>query len=284
MLLNRIAVSIALLAAAAAAFADTNFPPNLSDKAKAAFLEKYEPASREKAFAITQDGSKFFYITDQKSDELAARMASVGCLKAHTAPCHIWFINGKDVLGDYESARVQSEKAIASLPAELTKKSYANEDADMGVTFPNGLRELMASHGATPATAPSGAKIISTAELVNLYRSDTKLVVLDVLPSQGVKKSTLPGALWVNTLGVGHEKLNTIIELVIPKTLAVVVPDKSVPIVSYCAGWECWFSWNATVRLVAAGYKNVYWYRGGLDSWLAAKLPQVETPIALQML
>jgi rhodanese-related sulfurtransferase len=35
----------------------------------------------------------------------------------------------------------------------------------------------------------------------------------------------------------------------------------------------CWLSRNATVRTVALGYSQVYWYRGGRNAWIAAGLP-----------
>jgi rhodanese-related sulfurtransferase len=37
------------------------------------------------------------------------------------------------------------------------------------------------------------------------------------------------------------------------------------------------------MRLAAMGYTQVYWYRGGMESWKAARLPVVETPITAQL-
>jgi len=33
---------------------------------------------------------------------------------------------------------------------------------------------------------------------------------------------------------------------------------------------------NLAVRLVALGYKNVFWYRGGREAWEVAGLPEEE--------
>jgi rhodanese-related sulfurtransferase len=33
------------------------------------------------------------------------------------------------------------------------------------------------------------------------------------------------------------------------------------------------------LRLVALGYKHVYWYRGGLEAWRAAGLPEAELDV-----
>ena len=45
------------------------------------------------------------------------------------------------------------------------------------------------------------------------------------------------------------------------------------PLVFYCAGPECWMSYNAAVRAIRLGYRNVVWYRGGLEAWQRAGLP-----------
>lgn len=44
------------------------------------------------------------------------------------------------------------------------------------------------------------------------------------------------------------------------------------PIVVYCSDPMCWMSYNAALRAIAAGYRNVYWYRGGLRAWQMAGL------------
>jgi rhodanese-related sulfurtransferase len=61
--------------------------------------------------------------------------------------------------------------------------------------------------------------------------------------------------------------------------------DKNQPIVFYCLGEKCVYSWRAAEDAVNLGYLNVYAFRGGLPAWVAAgyptasteKLPEVET-------
>jgi PQQ-dependent catabolism-associated CXXCW motif protein len=45
------------------------------------------------------------------------------------------------------------------------------------------------------------------------------------------------------------------------------------PLVFFCAGVQCWESYNAALRALRMGYREVYWYRGGVDAWRAAGLP-----------
>ena len=49
--------------------------------------------------------------------------------------------------------------------------------------------------------------------------------------------------------------------------------DKSHTVVFFCLGSKCWLSYNASLRAIHAEFTNVYWYRGGLDSWKRAGLP-----------
>ena len=41
----------------------------------------------------------------------------------------------------------------------------------------------------------------------------------------------------------------------------------------FCLSYECWLSYNTSLRASLMGYKNVHWYRGGVQSWKAAGLP-----------
>ena len=55
--------------------------------------------------------------------------------------------------------------------------------------------------------------------------------------------------------------------------------DKNRPVVFLCLGPECWESYNACLHALEAGYKEVMWYRGGRQAWVAARLdgPTPET-------
>jgi adenylate cyclase len=50
--------------------------------------------------------------------------------------------------------------------------------------------------------------------------------------------------------------------------------DHNVPVVT--VGWnaERYQGRNLALRLVALGYPNVYWYRGGREAWDVAGLPE----------
>ncbi len=283
--MNRMALLLAVTMAAVSlpSMAETNFPPKLSDRGRKAYAEKYEPASQYKAFAITRDGRKFSWVHSLPSSERAARTASLRCLATHGVPCVVWMVNNEETLSLYDKAAGESEKAVALLPAELQKKAFGGEDNDLKVSPPSTLRDGAVIHSATPLEAPTGTRIIATSDLVGLYRTQPGLVVLDSLHDSAVKKQTLPKAAWLHGAGWSQSEQNGAIDANLAKAMAVLAPGKDTPVVSYCLSWECWLSWNAAMRLAAMGYTQVYWYRGGMESWKAARLPVIETPITAQL-
>lgn len=49
--------------------------------------------------------------------------------------------------------------------------------------------------------------------------------------------------------------------------------DKNAAIIFACNGGECWKSYKASKVALGAGYKSVYWFRGGLPEWREKKMP-----------
>ena len=49
--------------------------------------------------------------------------------------------------------------------------------------------------------------------------------------------------------------------------------DKNAPMVLFCNSGECWKSYKASVVAHDAGYKQIYWLRGGVPEWVAKGLP-----------
>jgi adenylate cyclase len=57
--------------------------------------------------------------------------------------------------------------------------------------------------------------------------------------------------------------------------------DLSRPIVTFATNINRWQSRNLALRLIVLGYKEVYWYRGGWESWNAHDLPLA--PLVMQL-
>jgi rhodanese-related sulfurtransferase len=55
--------------------------------------------------------------------------------------------------------------------------------------------------------------------------------------------------------------------------LAKLPADKGAAVIFYCNAGECWKSYKASVVAQRAGYKTLYWMRGGIPEWKAKGLP-----------
>ena len=49
--------------------------------------------------------------------------------------------------------------------------------------------------------------------------------------------------------------------------LAKLPGDKNAEMIFYCNGLDCWKSYKAATIAIKAGYKKIYWLRGGLPEW-----------------
>ena len=128
-------------------------------------------------------------------------------------------------------------------------------------------------HGRTPTTIP-GAQVVKTMELKSMLESAPSPFLIDVL--SGPAHRTLLGALWLHNGGLGD--FDALEEKRYLDTIALIAGhDKSRQLVFFCSSARCWLSYNAASRAVRAGYTNVYWYRGGIEAWRAAKLPMTGT-------
>lgn len=150
---------------------------------------------------------------------------------------------------------------------------YADEDRDWGIVPISTLRQPP-YHAPTPLEIP-GAGVVHTHELDALLKSPRPPVLIDVLSGEG--HETLAGAVWLGGAGRGENFDDPVQADLVPLLKRFSAGDLSRPIVFFCAGSQCWLSYNAALRAVAAGHTSVYWYRGGIDAWEEAQLPMART-------
>ena len=152
-------------------------------------------------------------------------------------------------------------------------RDHADENTDTEMT-PDDV--LHSEYEAPTPTSLPGGRTIGTADLATLLRRRQPLV-LDVSNPWG---SSIPGAIGLWGAGVGGSTLDEYQDRLHSKMMQLTNSDLNLPVVAM--GWnaERFQGRNLALRLVALGYTNVYWYRGGREAWEVAGLP--ETEIALQ--
>ena len=143
-----------------------------------------------------------------------------------------------------------------------------------------------------PLTLSGGTVIKSAHELRKLLRQSGTLIV-DVsnaprrpenlasgAPWLPLPHRAIPGSLWIPGVGLGE--IPVAVDDFYRQTLAAATHEHlSRPLVIYCHR-SCWLSWNAAKRAISYGYRNVYWYRDGIEGWKAAgyKTAVIEPQVA----
>ena len=101
---------------------------------------------------------------------------------------------------------------------------------------------------------------ISRGDLEALIASNHSKTIVEALPREYYDAEHLPGA-----INIPHDEIVT--------RAARLIPDKSAPVVVYCASTECKNSHQAAEILRGLGYRKVYEYSEGKKGWKEAGLP-----------
>lgn len=121
--------------------------------------------------------------------------------------------------------------------------------------------------GPTPMEIPGGLRV-TTDELRSMLKSTPLPILIDV--ASGNEHETLTGAYWLPGAGRGANFIDEVQASLDRFLEKVTEGNRNRALVFFCVNLECWLSYNAALRAVAAGYTAVYWYRGGLSAWRSA--------------
>ena len=103
---------------------------------------------------------------------------------------------------------------------------------------------------------------VTAEEVVELVTEKPDLVIIDAR-----KASDRESAGWIEgSIGLPNYETDE-------SSLAKFVPSKTTPVLFYCNGVKCGRSVESAKKAVSYGYKNVYWFRGGWEEWMAKGMP-----------
>jgi adenylate cyclase len=162
-------------------------------------------------------------------------------------------------------ARVRDGMRLAGV------RDHVDEDADFGVASDQALHTDYVAR--TPTTAP-GARVIRTADL-GQFLQQRKPLVLD---ANGWGKS-IPGAIALSGAGIGGSTSDGYQARLNRKMQELTHGDRGMPVVTMAWNADRFSGRNLALRLVALGYTNVIWYRGGREAWEVAGLPETEVVV-----
>ena len=114
----------------------------------------------------------------------------------------------------------------------------------------------------TPKALP-GATVVDHDAVKALVSNGAVLV--DTRIESEYKDKHIPGALW---LPYGEKSLKDVaFDAKVDNFPGLARLDRAQNIVFQCNGPECWKSYKASRAAIAAGYKHIYWFRGGMPEW-----------------
>ena len=157
---------------------------------------------------------------------------------------------------------VQERLRIAGL------RDHVDEVAEFGVPATNALHEDLV--GYTPTSVP-GALTIRTKEVVDLIERQEPLLIDVCLTTWG---RSIPGAIGLRGSGHATGFTDGLLKRLERTIHNLARGDQWAPIVVFCMNAERFSGYNLVLRLVTMGYRQVYWYRGGLEAWLVDGLPE----------
>jgi ABC-type phosphate/phosphonate transport system substrate-binding protein/rhodanese-related sulfurtransferase len=110
-----------------------------------------------------------------------------------------------------------------------------------------------------------GVKIVSADEVAAMMKRGVPLY--DTRSEEDFREGHIQGAKWLpygekSAKEVGFEAAKDRFEL-------QRIADRNAPVIFACNGAECWKSYKSCVLAVQAGFKDVYWFRGGYPEWVA---------------
>jgi TolB-like protein/class 3 adenylate cyclase/tetratricopeptide (TPR) repeat protein len=144
---------------------------------------------------------------------------------------------------------------------------HMDETLDSGVPSSGEMRDRARINTPTPMGVPGG-HTVTTQDVIALLAKE-KPLILSTTPFT----PTIPGTLLI-TLATGgtldddwQPRLGRLMR-------QLTNGDVNRPVLVFAFNQNRWHSRNLALRLIALGYKNVFWYRGGWEAWEASEQPR----------
>lgn len=125
-----------------------------------------------------------------------------------------------------------------------------------------------------------GALVVDTPAVARRL-TDARTIVVDVLPQEPrpprlapgnvwrpPPHEGIPGAIWLPNVGYGQLPA-PLLAYFTDGLRRISGGDAGRPLLFYCRA-DCWMSWNSARRALSLGYRQVLWYRDGIEAWRQA--------------
>ena len=109
-----------------------------------------------------------------------------------------------------------------------------------------------------------GTTLVSAEQFLELVENKPDLVIIDARIEMDRKQGYIETSISLPNIDTDCS------------SLATHIPAKDHNVLFYCNGVKCGRSAKSAKIALGCGYKNIYWFRGGIEEWKDKKLPLVK--------
>ncbi len=102
----------------------------------------------------------------------------------------------------------------------------------------------------------SGAKIVTAPEVKHMLEVESKThptLLIHTLSQIEFNIQRIPSSINIPVVEI--------------ETTDKLPSDKTTRLIFYCMGYRCLYSGKASLKVAKMGYRNIYWFRGGIPEW-----------------
>jgi len=100
-----------------------------------------------------------------------------------------------------------------------------------------------------------GSTVVDAEKLIELVGIIPSLLLIDARIRMDRKQGYIEGSISLPDIETDCN------------SLAKIISSKAAPVLFYCNGPKCARSGKSVIKANECGYKNVFWFRGGLEEW-----------------
>jgi ABC-type phosphate/phosphonate transport system substrate-binding protein/rhodanese-related sulfurtransferase len=231
---------------------------------KSYFASVREYRFHEAALLALEFGQADIAVADRRlAEEWVARHKGRILLETQTAP-----MTGIAILSTVDKATKERVRAALLKPSARAVDSAGFVAKDVRSMQPTVAKEYdyVSTLGYFTPRVLAGVTIVSADEVAALMKKGA--VLYDTRSEEEYRDKHIKGAKWLPY----KEKSAKEVDFdagVDAFEAARVGASKDAPVIFACNGAECWKSYKSCIVAVKAGYKQVYWFRGGFPEWVA---------------
>ena len=237
-------------------------------QAKSYFKDVRQFRYHEAALLALEFGQADLAVADRRlAEEWLARNQGRILLETRGAP-----MTGVAVLSTLERGTKERIRSAFLAPNARTVAAVDFAGLDVRRMEPISAKEYdyVSTLGYFTPRLLGGVTIVSAEEVAELVKKGALLY--DTRSEEEYRDKHIKGARWLpyiekSAKEVGFDAAADRFDV------ARAAQNKSAPVIFACNGAECWKSYKSCVAARKAGYKQVYWFRGGFPEWVAKGFP-----------